>query len=317
MNTKTPTFIISDGRDGGFTQAIYEAREFTKNANVSVLHSFSDFYHFVFEPAKNDFSFRLLIHLGMGDSGVSTKIGEKILEDFKGKPEFKKVADSINFITRNPNKFGENYYIEEPESNEKKKKFWNANRINRDEAYENFLETNRPYQKDLLINDHVTIAEKTKNSKTNKPKIFIGSSSNGEALETAMAIKRNLNDIATCHIWNENVFKIGETTLDTLERIIHEYDYSIFVFRGDDTLFERNGKTVPRDNVILEYGMFLGTQTRKRTFFVIPKDTDIHIATDLLGLTYPIPYDLYELKENSVAALSIPCSQIREVIQRK
>lgn len=177
-----PTFIISDARDGGFTQAIYEARDFISKANVAVLHDFKTFYHYVFKPADNDFQFRILIHVGWGDQGLSTKIGDKILEDFRGKPEFKTV--DISFITRNPDLFGEEFYVERD-----KKRYWNANRINREDAYEQFLKTNLPLNKEDLINDrnNETIERtKTEVVQQNVTSHIVSSSSVDIAIITAL-----------------------------------------------------------------------------------------------------------------------------------
>ena len=309
MDEKVLTFLISSPDNASFTPDLYSyCRNFVNDANIVVLHEFNHFYNCIFKYANDDFTFRIFIHSGSADKGTVMTSGDAIYQEIRGKTEFSNIE--ISFITRKPDWFDKNQYSTLREGI----KYWNMKYFNSDAAIKTFLDETKPIRK----GDLKTVGTSNNHTKPiSKPKIFIGSSSSKEALDTAMAIKTNLSKIATCDIWNENVFKIGETTLDTLERIIHEYDYSIFVFRGDDTLFERNGKTVPRDNVILEYGMFLGTQTRKKTFFVVPKDKDIHIATDLLGLTYPIPYDLVELERNPVSALSVPCSQIKEAIQKK
>ncbi len=45
-----------------------------------------------------------------------------------------------------------------------------------------------------------------------------------------------------------------------------------------------------RDNVLFELGLFIGKLSRDRVFFIIPEKTDLHIPTDLLGVT-PGKYD--------------------------
>ena len=41
----------------------------------------------------------------------------------------------------------------------------------------------------------------------------------------------------------------------------------------------------PRDNVIFELGLFMGALSRSRTFILMPRNGEVKIPTDLLGLT--------------------------------
>ena len=93
---------------------------------------------------------------------------------------------------------------------------------------------------------------------------------------------------------------------------MNKYEYGIFVFTPDDKVFSRGSiSQMPRDNVIFEYGMFLGKHTRKKAFFIIPRGIDIKIMTDVLGIT-SLNYD--SSNTNLQSAVSDACDQIREII---
>jgi predicted nucleotide-binding protein len=154
-----------------------------------------------------------------------------------------------------------------------------------------------------------------------KPCLFIGSSS--IAKDVAYEVKNKLKDVAHCDVWDESLFKDGKTTIENIETFINDYEYSVFIFNNDDKLYERNNQSVPRDNVILEYGMFLQKNTRNKTFFIVPngfkkfdskKDDGVHIATDLAGVCCEF-YDIAEYKRNKTSAVGDACNNIKKRIQ--
>lgn len=160
----------------------------------------------------------------------------------------------------------------------------------------------------------------TNRSKHDKPKVFIGSSS--QALDIARALASKLDDIAYPVVW-EDAFDMGGTTVEQLEKMIDQYDYSVFIFNNDDTTFLKSDSklevTVPRDNVILEYGMFLSKHGRNKTFFIVPDQRDnadkIHIATDLLGVHWA-KYDPNAIKETNVnAAINSAYTKLKKMIK--
>jgi hypothetical protein len=56
---------------------------------------------------------------------------------------------------------------------------------------------------------------------------------------------------------------------------------------ADDSLLRRGDSvSVTRDNVILEFGMFLGSLGRDRTFLVMPDDATVQLPSDLKGVIY-------------------------------
>lgn len=151
----------------------------------------------------------------------------------------------------------------------------------------------------------------------NKPRIFIGSST--ESLKVAEAIKANFEfDDVEVRIWNEDLFLPGQYTLDELIRFTKSFDFGIFVWANDDKVEIQSreiSKNQPRDNVILEAGMFYGALGKERVFLFAPTENTPKIPSDLLGLStlrYKTPTD-----ENYKAELSTGVNKIKNIILKK
>lgn len=141
---------------------------------------------------------------------------------------------------------------------------------------------------------------------------FIGSSSEG--LFIANAVRANLLDTTDCQIWTDGVFLPGRTFIETLEAMLDRVDYAILVASPDDMLKKREVQSFSmRDNVLLELGLFMAKLGRTRTYLVSPKDTPIHIPSDLLGLT-TVNYMSPARVEDSIQALKEPCEKIRQAM---
>lgn len=142
-----------------------------------------------------------------------------------------------------------------------------------------------------------------------KPRVFIGSSVEG--LGVAYPVQQNLLHEAEVTIWDQGVFELSRTTMESLDKILSESDFAIFVFSPDDLARIRN-ITAPtvRDNVLFEFGLFIGKLGRDRVFFILPSDGDLHIPTDLLGVT-PGRYDSTREDGSMQAATGSVCYQIR------
>ena len=119
-----------------------------------------------------------------------------------------------------------------------------------------------------------------------KINVFIGSSS--ESLAVADRIKEILeveSDI-DCTIWKKGVFDYNTSFLTSLMEASYSFDFGIFIAAFDDKVTYRDDEfKKTRDNVIFEYGMFLGTLGHKRTLII--KDSDVELPTDLLGYHLP------------------------------
>ena len=120
-------------------------------------------------------------------------------------------------------------------------------------------------------------------------KIFIGSSGKkkSQAMEIAKALERE--GFAVFGWWDTQVFRGGDVTIDRLVEMSDICDGSVFVFGGDDKLVvEKDGKVIElattRDNVILEYGVFVSKRGRKKTLFIT--EEDVKVPTDLAGVIY-------------------------------
>jgi len=115
------------------------------------------------------------------------------------------------------------------------------------------------------------------------PRAFVGSSSQG--LTIARKLQKMLRQYLSVEIWDESgVFGLTNTTIESLEKAVLDYDYGIFVLAKDDKLVSRgNRRDVARDNVILELGLFMGKLTRRRIFVIQAKG--VSLPTDLSGLT--------------------------------
>jgi len=114
-------------------------------------------------------------------------------------------------------------------------------------------------------------------------RIIIFSSSEG--INLARKIQINLqSEKHTCKTWKDNFFKLGDTTLDCLQAIRDNYNLSIVVISPDDLITSRDKKShVPRDNVVFEMGLCIGTLGKKRTILVNRKG--VKLPSDLAGVT--------------------------------
>lgn len=116
-----------------------------------------------------------------------------------------------------------------------------------------------------------------------KPRIFIGSSS--EALDVAQRIKDFFSPDYECFLWTDDVFKNNESFLETLAKSASLFDFGFMVFSADDKGIIRNELfETPRDNILFEYGLFLGRVGLDRAF-IIAEET-VKIPTDMLGITH-------------------------------
>lgn len=147
-----------------------------------------------------------------------------------------------------------------------------------------------------------------------KPRIFIGSSVEG--LKVAYAVQQNLAHDAETTVWDQSIFELSRTNIESLGNILDSIDFGIFVFSPDDAVVLRGKESLSkRDNVLFELGLFIGKLSRERVFFIIPERTYMHIPTDLLGVI-PGKYDPNREDKSFQAATGPACNQIRNQIKR-
>lgn len=146
-----------------------------------------------------------------------------------------------------------------------------------------------------------------------KPRIFIASAA--ESLDVADAFNVNLDHQAEVTVWKHG-FSLSQNTIDSLVKIAESVDFAIFIFTPDDVASIRNQeRNVTRDNVVFELGLFTGTLSKERCFIVKPRNVDLHLPTDLLGLT-PADYNGERSDGNLEAAVNHPCVLIKKEVAR-
>ncbi len=124
------------------------------------------------------------------------------------------------------------------------------------------------------------------NTKSQKlyPKVFIGSSSEG--LSAAKALLACLEEEQVdAVLWKDAGFGLSTTPIESLEAILTDYSFGVFIFTKDDQVVFRNEEmNVPRDNVVFELGLWLGHWGRSNCAIVSEKGSDLKLPSDLSGL---------------------------------
>ena len=121
-----------------------------------------------------------------------------------------------------------------------------------------------------------------------KPRIFIGSSTEG--LAVAQRIKTFFEPEYDCYIWNDGIFQFNEGFLETLLKSASLFDFGFMIFAADDISRIRNQEyNTARDNVLFEYGLFLGRVGIDRAYII--KEDTVKIPSDILGHYCPVKVD--------------------------
>jgi hypothetical protein len=124
------------------------------------------------------------------------------------------------------------------------------------------------------------------------PSLFVASSS--RHIDTARAIKTVLADVANVTVWDEPDagFRINESIFGGLLSATEQFDFAVFVFEADDlaTIRRLGGpktSAVVRDNVIFEFGLFVGSLGRSRAYWISPTGGAAPtLPTDLAGIVH-------------------------------
>ena len=148
--------------------------------------------------------------------------------------------------------------------------------------------------------------------KINRPSVFIGSSTEG--LSIAEALQLNLDRECQVTIWSQGVFGLSMGTLESLTQCVNRFDYAVLVVTPDDVTTEREvTQSSPRDNVLLELGMFIGALGLNRVFMVIDRTKKVKLPTDLAGIT-PASFQPHD-DGNLFSAVGPVCTQIKQRVQ--
>lgn len=151
------------------------------------------------------------------------------------------------------------------------------------------------------------------------PSLFIGSSV--EALDVAYALQEGLDFDAEPTVWSQGIFTPTKGTLSTLLTALPNFAFAVFVFSPDDIVKLRGSEhRAVRDNVLFEFGLFVGKLGPDRSFYLVPRSApgfrapDFHLPTDLLGTT-ALTYRANRTDGNLVAALGPACNQVRRAMR--
>jgi predicted nucleotide-binding protein with TIR-like domain len=144
-----------------------------------------------------------------------------------------------------------------------------------------------------------------------RARVFVGSSTEG--LPVAYAVQENLETDADVTVWTQDLFHPGEFVLESLLTELDRADVGILVFTADDLLrIRRTDHAAVRDNVLFEFGLFVGNLGRRRSFAVTPRGGP-RLPTDLLGLNL-LAYEPDRIDQNPTAALGPACFKIRRAL---
>lgn len=144
------------------------------------------------------------------------------------------------------------------------------------------------------------------------PVVFIGSSK--ESVPIVEAIAQELSKFKKLRLtpWTGDLFWPSHSTIEDLEAKLSQIDFAVLVFRPDDKVTSRKTTTLaPRDNVLLECGMFFGAIGRKRSYILKPSTLKVKIPSDIFGLK-SLQYDF----TNGKADVSVACMEIWRCIKR-
>lgn len=148
-----------------------------------------------------------------------------------------------------------------------------------------------------------------------RPKLFVGCSSQG-GMDVAHRLQEELSSEVEVIIWNQGVFKPGESYLESLTKDCFDFDFAALVLSPDDLVLSGSaaGQLVPRDNVLFELGLFMGRLGRERTFIVMSRDAQQKLPSDLHGITAALFNGPYQgAKRQDVA---VACGPIRDAIRQ-
>ena len=120
-----------------------------------------------------------------------------------------------------------------------------------------------------------------------RPRIFVGSSSEAEKIDRQVrSIVENLGGEAIS--WRD-ISKPGDNMVDVLIALASSIDGALLIATPDDlTVYRSMDRMSPRDNIILELGIFISQLGKHRTgivHVVSPSQSSASLPSDLQGLT--------------------------------
>jgi len=113
---------------------------------------------------------------------------------------------------------------------------------------------------------------------------FIGCSTEGRIIAEAVCKIASENPfLETIPWWRPGVFSASDFVLESLLQSLIDIDYAILIASPDDDVTKRGRrKKVPRDNILLEYGLLASQLGRKNVLIV--RTGDVSLPSDLDGV---------------------------------
>jgi predicted nucleotide-binding protein len=145
-----------------------------------------------------------------------------------------------------------------------------------------------------------------------KPRVFVICSTEALAVGRALVSAFDHDDI-DMKLWTDGVFKVTNYTLEDLESELDRSDFAIAIAHPDDKVqWREEDWPAPRDNVVLELGIFMGRLGRKRAILMEPRGQKVKLPSDVAGIT-TISYKLAD-RADLDSALSPAVTKIRNHI---
>lgn len=118
--------------------------------------------------------------------------------------------------------------------------------------------------------------------------VFIASSSKSLvwARELQEALSGRMPSVRFA-VWDQDIFQPTSNAITDLLKLVKKSSAGIFIFSPDDDI-EIDGvqKTITRDNVVFEYGLFVGHLGLERTLLITPAlQKNYRLLSDVSGLT--------------------------------
>lgn len=129
------------------------------------------------------------------------------------------------------------------------------------------------------------------------PEMFIGCAS--ENLDYANELRSCFShENVEVKIWTDKtVFPGGSITLTELQKRVHAADFAVMIWNPvDKTRTRGKNEATVRDNVVFEFGLFMGVLGNERCYYVYPRGQDVKMPSDfggLNGLSYDPTKDIH------------------------
>src|SRR5205085_435222 len=156
-----------------------------------------------------------------------------------------------------------------------------------------------------------------------KPKLFIGSSSQARPLTEAIIEQLKGDDLPVDIVaWYEaRAWGSLRSTLQQLIDTAADYSYAVMVGWPDDLICKDNREMwAVRGNVVFELGLFLSAIGRDKTFMVMPRDSgkpgSVFLPTDLNGQYVIHAYSLVPEENNLFSFKDVDVSELVGRIQK-